>query len=71
MNKQFIYLASILAVAMAATFAVTAQESNATANNISLNNTTLNDTILDNATVGVVNTTAQNSEPSNESKMLY
>ncbi|MCX6674489.1 MAG: hypothetical protein NTY37_12010 [Methanothrix sp.] len=42
MNKQFIYLASILVLAMAATFAVTAQETNANAtlNNTSLNNTT-------------------------------
>ena len=50
MNKKFIYLTSILAVAMAASIAVTAQESNATANNVTLNNTTLNDTILENAT---------------------
>jgi hypothetical protein len=67
MNKMFIYLTSILAVAMAASIAVTAQESNTTANNVALNNTTLNDTILDNATVGVVNTTAQNSTPANGS----
>jgi hypothetical protein len=65
MNKKFIYLTSILAVAMAASIAVTAQENNATANNAALNNTTLNDTILDNATVGAVNTTAQNSAPAN------
>jgi len=37
MNKQFIYLASILVLAMTATFAVTAQETNATANNTTLN----------------------------------
>ena len=42
MNKQFIYLTGILVLAMAASFAVTAQETNATANNTTLNNTTLN-----------------------------
>jgi hypothetical protein len=68
MNKKFIYLTSILALAMAASIAVTAQESYTTANNFSLNNTTQNDTILDNATVGVVNTAAQNSAPSNRSQ---
>ena len=44
MNKQFIYLTSILVLAMAASIAATAQESNATANNTTLNNTTLNNT---------------------------
>jgi hypothetical protein len=44
MNKQFIYLAGILILAMAATFAVTAQETNATANNATLNSTILNNT---------------------------
>ena len=38
MNKQLIYLASILAVAMAASIAVTAQETNAAANNTTMNN---------------------------------
>jgi hypothetical protein len=42
MNKQLIYLASILAVAMALTFAVTAQEANASANNTTLNLSTVN-----------------------------
>jgi hypothetical protein len=71
MNKQFIYLAGILVVAMAATFAVTAQETNATVNNTTLNNTTLNNTILNNTTtandpvgaalhVGAESHTAQN-----------
>ena len=41
MNKQFIYLTGILVLAMAASFAVTAQETNATANNATLNNTIL------------------------------
>jgi hypothetical protein len=41
MNKQFIYIAGILILAMAATSAVTAQETNAT---------TLNSTILNNTT---------------------
>ena len=63
MNKQFIYLAGILVLAMAATFAVTAQESNAAANN-----TTLNNTILDNAAVGIENPTGQNSTPVNDSE---
>jgi hypothetical protein len=40
MNKQFIYFASILVLATAATFAATAQQTNATANNTTLNNTT-------------------------------
>lgn len=62
MSKQFIYLASILAVAMAATFAVAAQESNAAANNATLNNT-----ILDNATAGLANPIGQNSTPANDS----
>jgi len=44
MNKQFIYLAGILILAMAATFAVTAQETNATANNATLDSTILNNT---------------------------
>ena len=44
MNKQFIYFAGILVLAMAATFAVTAQETNATANNATLNSTILNNT---------------------------
>jgi hypothetical protein len=62
MNRQFIYLTSILAVAMAASIAVTAQETDATANN-----TTLNNTILDNATVSIANQTEQNSTPANDS----
>jgi hypothetical protein len=44
MNKQFIYIAGILVLAMTATFAVTAQETNATANNTTLNSTILNNT---------------------------
>jgi hypothetical protein len=44
MNKQFIYLAGILILAMAATFAVSAQETDATANNATLNSTILNNT---------------------------
>lgn len=62
MNKQFIYLTSILAVAMAASFAVTAQETNVTANN-----TTLNSTILDNMTAGIKGPTVPNSIPASES----
>jgi hypothetical protein len=46
MNKQFIYLAGILVLAMTATFAVTAQETNATANNTTLNSTILNNTTI-------------------------
>jgi hypothetical protein len=67
MNKQFIYLTSILVLAMAASIAATAQESNATANNTTLNNTTLNNTILDNAAVSIANPTGQNSTPVNDS----
>ncbi|MDQ1261725.1 MAG: hypothetical protein QG575_906 [Euryarchaeota archaeon] len=44
MNKQLIYLAGILVLAITATFAVTAQETNATANNTTLNSTILNNT---------------------------
>ncbi|TFH50405.1 MAG: hypothetical protein E4G89_03460 [Methanothrix sp.] len=44
MNKQFIYSAGILVLAMAATFAVTAQETNATLNNATLNSIILNNT---------------------------
>ncbi|MDD1749426.1 MAG: hypothetical protein LUO89_06075 [Methanothrix sp.] len=56
MNKQFIYLTSILILAMAASVAVSAQESNATTlNNTTLNNTTLNDTAQDNATGAPLN----------------
>jgi hypothetical protein len=62
MNKQFIYLAGILVLAMAASIAATAQESNATANN-----TTLNNTILDNAAAGIANPTGQNSTQVNDS----
>jgi hypothetical protein len=62
MNKQFIYFASILVLAMASTFAVTAQETNGTANNATLNNT-----ILDNVTVGIANPTGQNSTQANDS----
>ena len=47
---------------MAATFAVTAQESNAIANNTTLNNTT-----LDNASVGIANPTGQNFTQINDS----
>lgn len=46
MNKQFIYLAGILVLAMTAAFAVTAQETNATANNTTLNSTILNNTTI-------------------------
>ncbi len=45
MNKQFIYFTGILILATTATFAVTAQETGATANN-----TTLNSTIQNNST---------------------
>jgi hypothetical protein len=62
MKKQSIYLAGILVLAMAATFAVTAQESNAIANNTTMNNTT-----LDNASVGIANPTGQNSTQINGS----
>jgi len=48
MNKQFIYLAGILVLAMTATFAVNAQETNATANNTTLNSTILNNTTIAN-----------------------
>jgi hypothetical protein len=48
MNKQFIYLASILVLAMTATFAVNAQETNATANNTTSNSTILNNTTIAN-----------------------
>jgi len=48
MNKQFIYFAGILVLAMAATFAVTAQETNATPNNATLNSTILNNTTTTN-----------------------
>jgi hypothetical protein len=44
MNKQFIYLTSILVLAIAAIVAVPAQETDAAAN-ATLNNTTLNNTI--------------------------
>ena len=60
MNKKFIYLTGILVLAMAASIAATAQESNATANNTTLNNTTLNNTILDNAVVSIANPTGLN-----------
>jgi hypothetical protein len=71
MKRQFIYLAGILVLAMAATFAVTAQESNAIANNTTLNNTTLDNTIEQNSTqindsgdaaldIGAAKHTAQN-----------
>jgi len=62
MKKQFIYLTSILVIAMAATVAVTSQESNETANNATLNNS-----ILDNATLGAMNQTVQNSTLANNS----
>jgi hypothetical protein len=62
MNKQFIYLTSILVLAMAASIAATAQESNATANNTTLNNTT-----LDNAAVSIDSPTGQNSTQVNDS----
>ena len=48
MNKQIIYLAGILILSMAATFVVTAQETNATANNATLNSTILNNTTSSN-----------------------
>jgi len=48
MNKQFIYLAGILVLAMTATFAATAQQTNATANNTTLNSTILNNTTIAN-----------------------
>jgi hypothetical protein len=66
MNKQFIYLAGILILAMAATFAVTAQETNATANNATLNSTILNNTTPANDSkdaalnIGAASHTAQN-----------
>jgi hypothetical protein len=66
MNKQFIYLAGILILAMAATFAVTAQENNATANNATLNSTILNNTTPANDSedaalnIGAASHTAQN-----------
>jgi hypothetical protein len=62
MKKQSIYLAGILVLAIAATFAVAAQESNAIANNTTLNNTT-----LDNASVSIANPTGQNSTQINDS----
>ncbi|MGB5099301.1 MAG: hypothetical protein WBN94_01710 [Methanothrix sp.] len=62
MNKQFVYLTSILVLAMAASIAATAQESNAT-----VNNTTLNNTILDNAAAGIGSPTGQNSTQVNDS----
>jgi hypothetical protein len=62
MNKQFIYFAGILVLAMTATFVVTAQESNAI-----VNNTTLNNTTLDNATESIANPTGQNSTQANDS----
>ncbi|MDD4162208.1 MAG: hypothetical protein PHW87_06980 [Methanothrix sp.] len=65
MNKQFIYLTSILVLAMAASFAVSAQESNATANNTTLNNTTLNDTTIDNATDAPLNLDAASQTTQN------
>jgi hypothetical protein len=67
MNKQFIYLTSILVLAMAASIAATAQESNAIANNTALKNTTLNNTILENAVVAIANPTGQKSTPVNGS----
>ena len=66
MNKQFIYLTSILVLAMAATFAVTAQETNATPNNATLNSTILNNTTTTNdsadaaLTIGAESHTTQN-----------
>lgn len=66
MNKQFIYIAAILAVAMAATFSAAAQETDATAND-TLNSTSLNNITLDNATVGAANQTEQKSHPANSS----
>ncbi len=54
MNKQFIYFAGILVLAMAATFAVTAQETNATVNNATLNSTILNNTTPANDSADVV-----------------
>ncbi len=48
MNKQFVYLASILVLAMTASFAVTAQQTNATANNTTLNGTIMNNTTIAN-----------------------
>ncbi len=50
MNKQFIYLAGILVLAMTATFAVTAQETNVAADNTTLNSTILNNTTTANET---------------------
>jgi len=76
MNKQFIYLAGILVVAMAATFAVTAQETNATVNNTTLNNTILNNTTTANDPVdaaldiGAESHTAQNLSTVNDQPIV-
>lgn len=66
MTKQFVYFASILAVAMAATLFANAQETNATPN-ATLNSTSMNNITLDNATVGVSNQTEQNFNSTNSS----
>ncbi len=63
MNKQLIYLTGILVLAMAASLAAAAQETNAGANNTTLNNTT-----LDNMTAGMANPLAHNSTIQNDSK---
>jgi len=68
MNKQLIYLTGILVLAMAASLAAAAQETNAGVNNTTLNNTTLNNTILDNTTAGMINPLAHNSTIQNDSK---
>ncbi len=68
MNKQLIYLTGILVLAMAASLAAAAQETNAGTNNTTLNNTTLNNTILDNTTAGMINPLAHNSTTQNDSK---
>lgn len=76
MNKQFIYLAGILVVAMAATFAVTAQETNATVNNTTLNNIILNNTTTANdpadaaLDVGAESHTAQNLSTVNDQPIV-
>jgi hypothetical protein len=62
MNKQFVYLTSILVLAMTTSIAATAQESNATANN-----TTLNSTTLDNAAASIGSPTGQNTTQVNGS----
>lgn len=66
MNKQFVYLASILVLAMTATFAVTAQQTNATANNTTLNGTIMNNTTIVNVPEdAALDTGAENHDAQN------